>query len=574
MRLREPVSLATAGAALAADRAFATTLRAAACIGCTRRVRRLNSSTSCSILRRRRMNRALAGGFSLRRPSIRDQRREIFAVVPCIRWPHRRQIVRHPAEICSFVEPLGERHLDRPIERQLARLHPLQCFDGVFQRKERAQEVAANRLRVISIFFASEISSSRSAAESGHLREIHADRIVRQLSAGLPAAAPRWRPPRPGLPPCAALRTGLRPVHLQAVEHVEQPVDVYRVRRLVRQERVDLVVGEMALGLGIARCPKAECGRVMRVTPPTHPVLKRVGERSIESPIAGTPAGKDWVVPDQPPMQTPCFQTPHPSVGEEPAWTLAANPCKVIAELRVSPVRQRRWNSILRSSGCVRSLVAAVEAARSGLAAEAARCSPLCTGRRRSRPANSSPARRRSSSSAGRRWRLAGVVQPQGEAQNCRATGDATCSSPMCSRIGSSALGSCRISSMSSRSTPRRVLDRAPLGAPAAIRREPRPASARALPLRLEPRGVAAILRRRRTAAISAPLAARHQRRSTPPSRAECGGSVARIASTACERAVGIGAWNQSVGHGSNLMLEGVHRLFEQPAECRFLATK
>ena len=81
---------------------------------------------------RRRMKRLRAAAFSSSRRvcllvSTAKSRR-----CACIKCCKRRQVVRHAGQNLLLGEPLGERDLDRAIERQLAAVDALQTLDRGF----------------------------------------------------------------------------------------------------------------------------------------------------------------------------------------------------------------------------------------------------------------------------------------------------------------------------------------------------------------------------------------------------------------------------------------------------------
>ena len=114
-------------------------------IGCTRRVRRLSSSTSVSALRRLRQKRlraAIASSDSVRRliSCLKSARLLLEQVL------ERRQVVRHAGHDLLFGQPLGERDLDRAVEGQGAAMHFGQRADRGRQREIAAEHGAAEAL--------------------------------------------------------------------------------------------------------------------------------------------------------------------------------------------------------------------------------------------------------------------------------------------------------------------------------------------------------------------------------------------------------------------------------------------
>jgi hypothetical protein len=96
--------------------------------------------------------------------------------------PQRRQVLRHPRRHLRLREPLGERHLDRPVERQLAALHALQDRHRVLQREERPQDVPPEPLAgQLDLLGQRDFLVPRQQRNPAHLRQVHADRVVRQL---------------------------------------------------------------------------------------------------------------------------------------------------------------------------------------------------------------------------------------------------------------------------------------------------------------------------------------------------------------------------------------------------------
>ena len=150
-------------------------------IACTRRVRRLSSSTSVSILRRRRMNRCRASSHSARgvRRLISLRKSSRFCSSRCCERP---QVVRHAGDDLLFGQPLGQRDLDRAVEGQDAVVHFVQRVDRGLHREIAAEHRAAESLpRDLDLLGQRDFFFARQQRNLRHLRQIHADRIVAQL---------------------------------------------------------------------------------------------------------------------------------------------------------------------------------------------------------------------------------------------------------------------------------------------------------------------------------------------------------------------------------------------------------
>ena len=94
----------------------------------------------------------------------------------------RPQIVGHAGLDLFLGQPLGQRDLDRPIERQFALKHLFQGVHGLAHGKVAGQHAAAELSAVVfdprgqGDFFL-----ARQQRDLGHLAEVHPNRIVRQL---------------------------------------------------------------------------------------------------------------------------------------------------------------------------------------------------------------------------------------------------------------------------------------------------------------------------------------------------------------------------------------------------------
>ena len=114
-------------------------------MACTRRVRRLNSSISVSIFRRRRMNRLRASCRAFGRRSPVHQHVEVLLVL-LDQVGERLQVVRHPGDDLLLGEPLGQRDLDRAVEGQRAAVDLHQRADRRPHRHRAADDRAAEAL--------------------------------------------------------------------------------------------------------------------------------------------------------------------------------------------------------------------------------------------------------------------------------------------------------------------------------------------------------------------------------------------------------------------------------------------
>ena len=179
----------------------------------------------------------------------------------------RPQVMRHAGHDLLFGQPLGQRDLDRAIEGQAPRCTLINVRTVACIAKLQPSTVRRKRLRVTSIFLASEISSAPGEQRNlGHLRQIHPHRIVAQLGQ----FARRQRPTatairlrrgidasrirRPARADDCRLRFGSFVDQLDAhfFQGNQQIVELFRSDCLVGQIFVDLIVGQISLGLPVA----------------------------------------------------------------------------------------------------------------------------------------------------------------------------------------------------------------------------------------------------------------------------------------------------------------------------------
>ncbi len=149
--------------------------------GWTRRVRRLSSSTSCSTCGGGGETPRGSAGVASGGVDLRISTREILAIL-FQQVLQRPQVVRHPGQDLLLGQPLGQRDLDRAVERQLALVDLLQRVHGLAHGQVAAQHGAAEPLAGdFDLLGQRDFFLARQQRNLGHLAEIHADRIVRQL---------------------------------------------------------------------------------------------------------------------------------------------------------------------------------------------------------------------------------------------------------------------------------------------------------------------------------------------------------------------------------------------------------
>ena len=193
---------------------------------------------------------------------LADQPGEVAAIL-LDQMLERPQVVRHAGQNLLFGQPFGQRDFDRAVERQFAAVDRCSVSTVARIAKSQPSTVRRNRLRVTSIFLASEISSSRvsSGISAIWLRYI---RIGSSLSFGKlrPAAGTAPRAPQPSALPRAG--GGVR---LGFVEHLrrrlvdqldahffqgdQQIVELFGRDVFVGQIAVDFVVGQITLSLAL-----------------------------------------------------------------------------------------------------------------------------------------------------------------------------------------------------------------------------------------------------------------------------------------------------------------------------------
>ena len=240
-------------------------------MACTRRVRRLSSSTSVSILRRRRMNRLRAVRLRSADVAAIDQLAEVLPVLLRSGASSVLQVVRHAGDDLLLGQPLGQRDLDRAVEGQDAAVDLDQRADRGPHRQvaadHRAAEPLAGDLDLLGqgdFLFAASTAESRPSA----IRYMRIGSLLHLVtSAGGGSGIGRFAGASPSArcssPAVAAIRLGcgdvvelrrrrlVHQVDALFLQGDQQIVELVGIDFFVGQVVVDLVVGQITLGL----CP-------------------------------------------------------------------------------------------------------------------------------------------------------------------------------------------------------------------------------------------------------------------------------------------------------------------------------